>query len=272
MNISGNEAFIFDIDGVLVSIDTHRIENPQILQFLIQLLLKNEPVALNTGRPLSWVKNAIINNIEKEIKDKSLLKNLIAVCEKGGVVLTFDTNGVEKIFIDKSININDDIKNAVRQMIATKFPNDVFYDEEKQTMVTVEKKEEITLKHFNEIHPLLDIEIKKILEKLDKESKINFIPTTIDTDIENNFVGKDFGVSKILAWLKSKGHSKDKFITFGDSLSDLAMAEHLSKEGYLVKFVFTGEKEIDINNYQFEIIITDQKYDKGTLEYLSKIN
>ncbi len=263
-----SEAYIFDIDGVLVSIKTHAIENPQILQFLIKLLEKNEPVALNTGRPLSWVKKAILSPIETEIPDKSLLKNLIAVCEKGGVILTFDESGNEEIFVDPDINISDDIKQAIKKMIQDKFPNEVFYDEEKLTMITVEMKD-ITLDRFNEIHPLLDLEIAKILKDLDKDGKIKFTPTTIDTDIENRFVGKDFGASKILSWLSKNGHSKDRFITFGDSLSDLDMAEHLYKEGYSVEFIFTGEKEININNYGFKITITNKKYDEGTLEYLS---
>jgi HAD superfamily hydrolase (TIGR01484 family) len=266
---SPSKAYIFDIDGVLTSINTHKIEEELLINFLINLLENNEPVALNTGRPLSWVKKEIVTLINNKITHKNKLNNLIAVCEKGGVILTFSESGEENIFIDKDINISNEIKIAIKNLINTKFLGKVFYDEEKLTMITVEKSENITFSEFNILHPLLNIEIEKILKELDPEGKIKYTPTTLDTDIENNFVGKDFGASKILEWLNQKNHNKNKFITFGDSLSDLAMAGHLFEKGFDVEFVFTGEKEIDIKQYKFKIKITQNKYDKGTVEYIS---
>lgn len=267
-----NEIFIFDIDGVLTSIQTHKLEDPRIIEFLINLLSKNEPVAFNTGRSLSWVKDEIVSVIEKHIGDKKKLNNLFIVGEKGGAILDFSQNGEEKIFIDSFINIPATIKNEIRDLIKKKFSNEVFYDETKLTMVTVQKSENITMDEFNNIHPLINVEIKQILDKYDKDKKIKFTPTTLDTDIENNHVGKDFAAGKILEWLDRKSYTANKFITFGDNIADLEMAKHIFDKGLNVEFVFVGKKEVNVNDYSFKVIITEEKYDKGTIEYLKKIN
>lgn len=267
-----NEIFIFDIDGVLTSIQTHKLEDPRIIEFIIDILDKNEPVAFNTGRSLSWVKDEIVSVIEKHIGDKKKLNNLFIVGEKGGAILDFSQNGEEKIFIDSFINIPATVKNEIRDLIKKKFSNEVFYDETKLTMVTVQKSENITMDEFNNIHPLINVEIKQILDKYDEDKKIKFTPTTLDTDIENSHVGKDFAAGKILEWLDRKSYTANKFITFGDSIADLEMAKYIFDKGLNVEFVFVGKKEVNVNDYSFKVIITEEKYDKGTIEYLKKIN
>ena len=112
-----NEIFIFDIDGVLTSIQTHKIEHQKLIEFVIDILDKNEPVAFNTGRSLSWVKDEIVSLIEQNIKEKNKLENLFVAAEKGGAVISFNQNGKEQMFIDYSINIPDTIKNEIRKLI-----------------------------------------------------------------------------------------------------------------------------------------------------------
>lgn len=50
------------------------------------------------------------------------------------------------------------------------------------------------------------------------------------------------------------------------------MVKHIFDKGFNVEFVFVGEKEVNANDYLFKIIITQEKYDKGTIEYLKIIN
>ncbi len=111
-------------------------------------------------------------------------------------------------------------------------------------------------------------EIEKILTKLDDKKNFKYTPTTLDTDIESVKVGKDYGMKRILRWLKENDFEAEKFITFGDSLGDLDMATHLAEIEHNVEFIFVGDKSINPENYSFPIIIPVNKYDQGTLEYL----
>lgn len=260
------QVFIFDIDGVLTNIETHKIEEKQLLDFILRILKKNEPMAFNTGRSLYWVKNEIITTIEAEIDNKKLLSNLFVVAEKGGARIEFDDDGNEVVFIDKLINIPNSIKNALRKMVRDSFPNEVFYDETKQTMATIQKNDNLSLEEFEKIHSKLNEEIGRILQIHDKVNMYKLVPTTLDTDIESRSVGKDFAVSKVLEWLRKKGISAEKFITFGDSPTDIEMFKYLIKNGHKAKFIYVGSKEIESGE---RIIKTTKHYDEGTLEYLS---
>lgn len=261
-----SEMFIFDIDGVLTNIETHKIAEKKLLDFIIKILNKNKPVAFNTGRPLIWVKEVILSLIESNIEHRSRLHNLFVVAEKGGVRIEFDDNGNEVVFIEKLINIPSSIKKALRKMVRDSFPNEVFYDESKQTMATIQKKDNLSLEEFERIHSKLNDEIGMILRIHDKENKYKLVPTTLDTDIESRSVGKDFAVSKILKWLRENGISVEKFITFGDSPNDIEMFKYLIKNGHKARFIYVGSKKIKNGE---GIIKTTRHYDEGTLEYLS---
>lgn len=263
------QMFIFDIDGVLANIETHKIEEKGLLDFILRILKKNEPVTFSTGRSLAWVKDEILTSIEVGIDNKKLLSNLFIVVEKGGAWIEFDEDGNNRTFTDKSINIPNSIKNALRKMISISFPNKVFYDETKQTMATIEKNDSLSLEEFEKIHSKLDTEIDKILQIYDKENKYKFVPTTFDTDIESKSVGKDFAASKVLEWLKKKEITAEEFITFGDSPSDIEMFNYIIRTGYKAKFIYVGNKEIRDGH---GIIKTKKKFDEGTLEYLQSTN
>lgn len=262
------EIYIFDIDGVLTDINTHKIEEKYLLDFIVDILNKNQPIAFNTGRPLIWVREELLNTIENEIKDISLLKNLFIAVEKGGEWLQFDKNGIEKVSKDNSIIVPPKLINELHKLVNEKYPNELFYDETKETMITIQKGHDISIDEFNKILPVLYKKITIILKAHDPGKKFKLVPTTLDIDIESVGVGKDFAMGKILKWINNMQLKPEEFITLGDSISDLDMAIHLNKQGHQVRFVYVGEKEINEKDYNFPIIITLEKYDKGTLEYL----
>lgn len=262
------QIYIFDIDGVLTDINSHKIEISELIDFIVKILEKEEPIAFNTGRPLSWVKEELLSKIEGKINNKSLLNNLFAVVEKGGEWIQFNKKGDEIVNIDKSIKIPRNLESALRELIDEKFKGRIFYDNNKKTMATLQKSDEISLNEFNSFHSELNHEIEKILLENDLEHRFKYVPTTLDTDIESVKVGKDFAMGKILEWLKIKNFSPNIFVAFGDSISDLEMAKHLYEKGHKVEFVYVGEAEFDESSYGFPIIFTNEKYDKGALEYL----
>ena len=61
----------------------------------------------------------------------------------------------------------------------------------------------------------------------------------------------------------------ERFVTFGDSPADAEMANQIYSQGKPLIYVYVGEKPLE-ESYPFETYITQEKFDKGTLEYLTK--
>lgn len=263
---------IFDVDGVITNPQTKRITEPEILDEIIKRLEKEEPIALNTGRSVQWVKERVLNPLIKKIKDKIILQNLLTVGEKGGTWAEFDDQGNLAKNIDNNISVPNDLKNEIRNLIHAKYSDSMFYDESKLTMITSEMKDGYPLNDYRKKQIALSVEIKTLLANKGLTNKFKVDPTTIATDIENKFVGKHFAIKRIIDWVKKKGINPQKYITFGDSFeSDIPMAKELHSQGLRVEFAYVGEEDIDTSKYTFPIKISQDKYGKGTLEILKML-
>jgi len=73
-----------------------------------------------------------------------------------------------------------------------------------------------------------------------------------------------------LEWLKRRRIEPKQFIAFGDSRSDLEMAEEIQQKGQAVEFVFVGEEgELAGSNHSFSVTFTKNHHEKGVIEYLN---
>ena len=278
-----DEAYVFDVDGVITIPDSRQFDR-EIMEDIAERLSRGEPVILNTGRSISWVQERVIARLyhAHNVKDKAALQNLFVVGEKGGTWLTFDEKGLMHEHKDDSISVPQDLQDAVKRIVEEQFPKTMFFDETKHTMVSVEMKEyddkrfegEITLEDFHKDQ----IQLLQILSELIKnkglESFLDIDPTTIATDVQNKTVGKDFAIRKALTWLTARGFSPRKFVTFGDSKSDVAMATELHANGQNVEFVFVGKDSdrdyIQSANLPFPIHFTQATFNRGTAEFLKR--
>lgn len=264
------QMLIFDVDGVIANPQEKKVTEPEILDYIIQRLEKNEPIALNTGRSLVWLVNRILDPILEKIKYKKIIQNFFASGEKGGTWITFDKGGVIQYRKDKTISIPLTLQKRVRNLIKSEFSDSMFYDETKETMISVEMKDNYEIEKFTERQIILIKKLQKIIieENSDKQLKID--PTIVATDIENKHVGKGFAMERILKWLNEKNVKPQKFITFGDSLSDLPMPQKLYEKKYNVEFVYVGKNKI-IKSYPFPIIYTKKFFGEGTSEALDTL-
>jgi hydroxymethylpyrimidine pyrophosphatase-like HAD family hydrolase len=98
-------AWIFDIDGVVTNPKEKKVKHPQILEHIANELKGGKPVAFNTRRSSFWLIERVINPLLETIQDRSILKNFIAVSEKGASWITFDKNGKMQKHKDNSISI-----------------------------------------------------------------------------------------------------------------------------------------------------------------------
>lgn len=262
-------AWIFDVDGVITDPQEKKITEPEILDEIIKRLKAGEPIALNTGRSIEWVKERVLNQLAGKVEDEAILNYLLAVGEKGGTWAEFNdqSNLIENR--DDNISAPEDLKNEIRKLIKNKYSDSMFYDESKLTMISTEMKDGHPLNDYREKQVQLSEKLRTLLSGKNLSDKFKIDPTTIATDIENKFVGKHFAVKRIIEWIKNKKINPQKYIAFGDSFgSDIPMAEEIYSLGLPVEFVYVGKENIDTSKYPFPIKISQEKYEKGTLEFL----
>lgn len=263
-----NIAWLFDIDGVLTDPEAKYVTQSKIFDELIKRLGKSEPVGLNTGRSLSSITTQILDPLETKIKDRSLLKNIIAIGEKGGAWLTYN-NEERTTNINSSIRVPQIIQDQIRKLVSQpNYSNIVFYDETKITMVTVELKPFRTITEFKGPQQNLTFALQNLLNKHHLENDYRVDPTRIAVDVESKNAGKALGARKYSELLTERGIDPVEFISFGDSASDYKMFEELTLLGKKSHFVFVGGKENLTNKDLTSVTFTKQNVDKGTLEYL----
>lgn len=265
-----NIAWVFDVDGVITNPSEKRVTEPEILNQIVQKLEKGEPVALNTGRSLVWMIDRVINPLLEKVKDKKSLVNFFASGEKGGTWITFDEKGEMQHHKYDSISVPQPLQEKVRNLINSEFSKSMFFDETKETMISIEMKDGYLVESYTEDQKKLKPKLKELIDQAGLSQELKVDPTTIATDIENEFVGKGFAVERMLKWLNEKNIRPQRFVTFGDSSSDLPMAEKLHKNGHAVSFVYVGKSNLP-KDYPFPIIRPQNHFEKGTLEALSSL-
>jgi hydroxymethylpyrimidine pyrophosphatase-like HAD family hydrolase len=198
---------------------------------------------------------------------------LFAVGEFGTVTIQYNDSGKRTQNIDHSISVPEILQIEVKELVKNNFSDVAFYDITKKTMISIEMIDGLAIDKFQQKEIILNKNLQSLLEhhKLTKEYKI--IPDRIATNLGHAFIGKGLGVQKALKWLAKREITPKRFITFGDNVSDLAMAEELYKRGLLVEFVFVGEKSLLAGGeMKFPVVYTQKQCELGTLEYLKKLN
>ncbi len=261
--------WLFDVDGVLSHLVEKRNTERELLERILAMLEKGEPVALNTGRQVDFAVEKVFKELEAMTKDKSIFQNLLLVAEKGAIQISYGSDGSYKEEIDNSITVPQYLQNEIKELVGREFSEIMFFDTGKRTMVSVEMVDGGDLDEFKKRQAELNSLLQEMLVKhgLDKDYKLD--PTRISTDVENRHVGKHLGAKKVLDWLKKLRIKPQEFITFGDSRSDLGMAEEIFRNGLKVEMVFVGGKElIEGKEFDFSVKTPESNYEKGALEYL----
>ena len=262
-------AWIFDLDGVVTDLQKKKITNPRILEYMTQFLQKKEPVCLNTGRSLEFIRQEVFNSLLSYLPEhnlpENLLNNFFAVGEKGNAWIEN-----EKDEYDLQTAIPSSFAEEVKQLVEQEFSDTMFFDTTKKTMISVEMKNGENVDVF---HQRREEFIPAIVSLLKKYNLKNLIidKSNISTDIQHSEVGKAFGIERILTWLDEQKHQPNHFYCFGDSPSDLAMGEALQKANKEFTFVYTGQKEIlNTTTYPFAIYFTKHLFTEGTVEFLEE--
>lgn len=262
-------AWLFDVDGVITNPKEKRVTHPEILEEIAKRLENGEPVALVTGRSLEWVSERVADPLKARISNKKLLDNLFVSGEFGGSYIEYK-DGNEKHFIDHTIEVPSEVVEEAKT-ISQEFENTMMWDQTKKTMVSIEMKDGIDVHDFSPPQVELVEKLTDLLRRKGLKDTYQVHKDLIATNIMRNGQDKAFAAKRVLSWLKEKGAKPQQFIAFGDSASDLEMAQEIHEKGFSVEFVFVGDPaKIQNQSRGFPISISSDRYEKGTLEYFKQ--
>jgi len=265
-----SEMLFFDIDGVITEPVTGEVE-PEVVNEIVAILERGEPVAFNTGRGLIWVLRDILPHFEARISKRSILSRLCIVYQKGAFQVTFDEKGEqEKPVVAPGIALlPNSLREEVLQLITTKYSETMFPGEEKEALLSPQFKPGADFAQYKADQAKLVDELQAMLQRYGLDDQFRVDATRIATDIEDRHLGKALGAQRVLEWLKEQGFQPKYFITFGDSKSDVDMAEEIFRQGFPVELVFVGEKgQLQGMQLPFPVSFTQAFCEKGTIEYL----
>ncbi len=262
--------WIFDLDGVVTNLQEKTITNPHIVGIMVGLLDQQEPVTINTGRSLAFIRREVLAPLLEYIQQnnlpESLLHNFFAVGEKGNAWIED-----EEDCYDMSTAIPDDLKNEVFTHMEHEFSN-VSFDKTKHTMVSVEGKKGLSMEDFVPIKEKIIELFISLLKKFNLTENYQLDVSVSAVDIQHKTAGKAKGTERILNWLTKRQINPTEFVAFGDSAADLATGEALQKAEKNFTFIFVGDPEIIQNHPDSPITFTHERYDKGVIEYFSLDN
>lgn len=240
---------LLDVDGPVAS-PVSRTVRPAIIRDLVSLAVAGWPVIFNTGRSDDFIRQQVMQPMIAAGLPEGV--RVHAVCEKGAVWFSFDGTGPDQPQVDPELKVPGDYAETIRNLVEEKYSRTMFFDETKLAMLSVEQHVHVDNADYLSEQGLFDADALEQLglaglggQRLDRTlpdaaGNVSFRidPTIISTDIEAVGVGKDLGARRALAMLEAEGTEVPRtWRTVGDSRTDYAMADELSRLGFEVAHV-----------------------------------
>lgn len=260
-------ALLLDVDGPVSNPETG-ITSPEMITAIVDNLKAGIPVALVTGRAEKWIRDGVEAPLT-EAANPELLDLFMISSEFGGERVWYE-HGERKSSLDKTMELPPDTAEDSKK-IAAEFADVMFVDPDKKTMVSVEKNKTTSIQDFKPFQAELDNKLRTLLDEQDLTTQFEVHSDTIATNVRSKESNKRHATRSVLKWLSQMGIKPEKFYAFGDSSSDYEMAEELQAQNLEYKFIFVREREALGNRQDPNIVITDKKFDDGTLDFLNSI-
>lgn len=259
--------WIFDVDGVLVHLEKREVVEKELIVYILSLLKKGDLVAFVSGRSTQWQKDNVVRLL-KENADKtdfplSSFDNIFLSGEFGGTKIHFK-HGVEIDDLNETHRVPAEVLKDLHK--AAKPYLSHFVIEPKQTIFTLFTTSFAT---FGKDKEKLGEKLKQVLEKHGRENNIEVHADTTAINVKYKDATKLYATEQVLRWAERKGATPTHFYGFGDSFSDLEIGEALQKQKKPFTFVYVGDPDKLPADLSFPVTTTYERYDKGTLEFLS---
>ena len=271
---------LLDVDGPIASPITRTIATPSILTDLITLAAGHVPIAFITGRSAEFIREQVVAPLVQAGLPETL--RMYGVCEKGAVWFPIGPDGMGDVVVDRALALPTAVIDDVRQLVLESFATEMFFDETKQAMISVEQRTDISAADFRARQPEFNTAAFAILKKHglgvrfdDHQSPdaAGQIPyrldaTIISTDIESVTLDKDHAAQRALAYFAQSGPLPRLWRSVGDSRSDYRMADHLHEAGYDVSHVDVRPSDGILERPYPVIVIGDQIHDEAGATFL----
>jgi hydroxymethylpyrimidine pyrophosphatase-like HAD family hydrolase len=265
--------YLFDVDGPISDPEHREVKEEEIIDAIISKLLSGNPVGLNSGRPLDWIDTTVIQPIKEKILadgiDPDVLKKLVVIAEKGGTWMSFDQDGNSLDQKSPELEVPEELEAALERIVGEH--DNLITLAKKSTMTSFEMIPGSNKTNFEAKRAYISEQVSKALKDLGLEEQFAIDQTAIAIDIENPNVGKDLGAIRYLRFLEERGLNPHKIYTYGDSASDLDMAEELEARGRHVEFIYVGEGDPPEPHGDFKVVKPSSKHASGSLEHLKSI-
>ncbi|NEM91695.1 hypothetical protein [Galbitalea soli] len=245
---------LFDVDGPIASPVTRTIAIPSIVDDLVALAAAGVPIAFITGRSDAFIAEQVVAPLRAAGLDDALAQpgaRMFGVFEKGAVWASITADGMGAVEVDHTVALPADVVAGVRELVATRFADHMFFDETKRAMISVEQRTDVSSADYLAAQRDFDAAAFDILAahgvgvRLGDRSIANpcgdvpfrLDPTIISTDIESVVLDKDRGAERALEYFAALGPLPRLWRSVGDSRSDYKMADHLHQAGYEVAHV-----------------------------------
>ncbi|TFD89190.1 hypothetical protein [Cryobacterium serini] len=271
---------LLDVDGPIASPITRSISTPSILADLITLAAGHVPIAFITGRSAEFIREQVVAPLVAAGLPETF--RMYGVCEKGAVWFPIGANGMGDVVVDQSVALPMAAIDGVRQLVSDSFAAEMFFDETKQAMISVEQRTDVSHAkflarqvEFNEAAFAIMVQHGLGVRFDDRRSPDEFgrIPfrldaTIISTDIESVTLDKDHAAKRALAYFAESGPLPRLWRSMGDSRSDYRMADHLYEAGYDVSHVDVRPSDGILDRPYRVIVIGDQIHDEAGATFL----
>lgn len=246
--------WMLDIDGVITNATSHEIEQPIIIETILNSLRCGEPVALNTGRTLNFALQHVVPKLLESQLTEEELANFFAVGEKGATTL-WHKDGKFHTWRDPELVIPEGLRGELDGFVNEYAQDTMFPGEPKPSMLSPQLKEklphELVEKFELEDHEKVYLYAMAMVEEAGLQDEYRVDKTKIAVDVESKRMGKQLGAQRILHWLALRNVSPQHFIGVGDSGSDAEMIEEVYRHTFIdsniarptVEFVFCGNQE-----------------------------
>ena len=246
--------FLLDVDGPIASPITRSIAIPSIIDDLVALTAAGVPVAFITGRSDAFIAEQVIAPLWAAGLGDALRApgaRMFGVFEKGGAWARVDTEGMSETVVDESVAFSAEAIAGVRELVAARFSDTMFFDETKRAMISVEQRTDVSSDEYHAQQAAFQQAAFELLTGLgvgltygdqsvadaDGATPFRIDPTIISTDIESVLLDKDRGAERAIEYFASLGDLPREWRSVGDSRSDYKMADYEHAAGMSVAHV-----------------------------------
>jgi hypothetical protein len=271
---------LLDVDGPIASPVTRTIATPSIVSDLILLAGANVPIAFITGRSADFIRDEVIAPLVAAGLPEDL--RMYGVCEKGAVWFPISPAGMGDVVIDESVALPEIVVEEVRQLVADRFSDTMFFDTTKRAMISVEQRTDVDHATYVAAQPAFNEAAFAIVARhglgvrygdreqpaADGSVPFRLDPTIISTDIESVTLDKDHGARRALEFFAESGSLPEVWRSVGDSRSDYLMADHLHAAGFDVAHVDVRPADGILDRPYPVIVMGEQIHDEAGAAFL----